>query len=185
MITNEECLDSETESGEPKKLLWLYVAPLSQIDLQGVTLPLSDPFTIQDIPWLTPSTPWVFIEPDPESDSVYTETYDDGNGVITQKSSIVVKGVTPAKLRVLQELQSHCALAVIVVYESQEAVIQGVDHFFIGFGLPMLIPTLEPATITNVVNTSASSTSTSTIAISIVSISRQYAPSLFDYQLIV
>lgn len=185
MILNEECADLVESSGEPKKLLWLYVAPLSSLDLEGVTLPLSDSFSIQDIPWLTASNPWEFIEPDPESDSVYTETYADDNGVITQKAAIVVKGVKAVKMRAIQELQKHCALAVIVVYESQEAVIQGVDHLFVGFGLPLLIPTLEPATISNVVTTSASSTDSSKIALDIISVARQYAPTLSDYTLIV
>lgn len=185
MILNEECADLVESSGEPKKLLWLYVAPLSSLDLEGVTVPLSDAFSIQDIPWSVASNPWVFMEPDPESDSVYTESYADDNGVITQKSAIVVKGVKAAKLRSIQELQNHCALAVIVVYESQEAVIQGVDHIFIGFGLPLLIPTLSPATISNVVTTSASSSDSSTIALDIISISRQYASNLSDYTLIV
>ena len=185
MIINEECADLVEDNGEPKKLLWLYVSPLSSLDLEGVALPLSDVFSIQDIPWLTATNPWVFIEPNPESDSVYTETYADDNNVITQKASIVVKGVKAAKLRTIRELANHCALAVIVVYESQEAVLQGADHLFVGFGLPILIPTLEPATITNVVVTSASSVDSSTIALDIVSVARQFASNLSDYTLIV
>ena len=196
MVLNDDCQDVVEEEEEvtppdgggsdnPKKLLWLYVAPLSSLILGGVSVSPTDYFSIRDIPWATASTPGEFLEPDPESDSFYTETYNDETDVITQKASIVIKGVRAVKLRAIRELSNYCALAVIVVYESKESILQGVDHYFLGFNQAKLIHALVPATITNVVTTSASSTDSSTISMDIVSVVRQYGSRISNYQTIV
>ena len=193
MILNDDCQDPIEEevvdppsgTDNPKKLLWLYLAPLAYLDLSLVSLSLSDTNNIADIPWLTPSSPWVFLEPDTESDSFFTETYSDTTNTIVQSSSVVVKGVTAAKLRAIRELSNHCALAVIVVYESKEAVLQGADLIFLGTSGAELIVGLDPATIANVTTTSASSTETSTIALEVISVVRNYGSRLSNYNQIV
>ena len=194
MILNDDCQDPVEEvvdppggggTGNPKKLLWLYLAPLAYLDLGLVSLYLADTNIIDDIPWLTPSSPWVFLEPDPESDSFFTETYSDTTNTIVQNSSVVVKGVTAAKQRAIRELSNHCALGVVVVYESKEAVFQGADLVFLGTAGAELIVGLDPATITNVVTTSASSTDTSTIALEVTSVVRNFGSRLINYNQII
>lgn len=170
MITSDEFCGSGDGSGDGE-LVEIFVAPLNELDIAN---PIIVDGFVDDLPWLTADSPWVSIKPIDEDDvNVFEEIYNDVTEVITQNTTIKIAGISKQKLDYLRIIEKKCALAIMLLFSSGKARLQGLDRIFTASGWTF-IPTLNPVSVTQAANRS-STTVADNIVVSFKSIARNYA----------
>jgi hypothetical protein len=171
MIGSDICKDGGS-------LVLIYVSPLKDLDINN---PVLVDGVVDDIPWLTPSSPWIMLEPvEDDAVNIFEEKYNDSNEVISQSTVVKIEGITSAKLEDFRRLQNKCALAVLLVFSDGSSRLQGLDKVFTSIGW-VFIPTLATCSVTETTNTSAIVV-TDNILVSFKSVARNYAIYISDYE---
>lgn len=103
-----------------------HVADIKDIDLENAVLDAKGRIT--DLPWLTPSTPYVTLTPDSNDQSFFNQEGsrdDNGKYTSTGTANYTFAGVNEAKYEAAEKLIDCCAIIAIHEWQNGFATVQG------------------------------------------------------------